>query len=56
MKALNTSIIAPSEAWEGSDTSLELNPLKGEYKGLNWDRIERYQQPYRDLLRTPSFI
>ena len=38
----NTSIIAPSEACEGSDALLELTPLKDEYEGLNWDRIERY--------------
>ena len=37
-----TSIIAPSEAYEGSNTLLKLTPLKDEYEGLNWDRIERY--------------
>ena len=40
--AENMSIIAPSKAYEGSDTSLELTPLKDEYEGLNWDRVERY--------------
>jgi len=38
----NASIIAPSEACKGSDTLLELTPLKDEYEGLNWDRVERY--------------
>jgi len=38
----NASIIAPSEACEGFNTLLELTPLKDEYKGLNWDRVERY--------------
>ena len=40
--AENTSIIAPSEACEGSDTLSESTPLKDEYEGLNWDRVERY--------------
>jgi hypothetical protein len=40
--AENISIIAPSEAYEGSDTSSELTPLEDEYEGLNWDRVERY--------------
>jgi len=40
--AENASIIAPSEACEGSDTSLESTPLEDEYEGLNWDRVERY--------------
>ena len=31
----NTSIIAPSEAYDGSDTLLELTPLKDKYEGLN---------------------
>ena len=38
----NTSVIAPSEAYEGSDTLLELTPFKDEYEGLNWDRVEGY--------------
>jgi len=33
--AENMSVIAPSEAYKGSDTLLELTPLKDEYKGLN---------------------
>ena len=33
--AENTSIIALSEAYEGSDTLLELTPLEDKYKGLN---------------------
>ena len=40
--AENTSIITPSEAYEDSNTLLELTPPEDEYKGLNWDRIERY--------------
>jgi hypothetical protein len=52
----NASAIAPSEACEGSDTSLELTPIQDEYEGVDWDRVDRYQWPHRDLLRTPSFI
>ena len=33
--AENMSEIAPSKACEGSNTLLELTPLKDEYKGLN---------------------
>ena len=54
--AENTPVIVPSEACEGFDTLSESTPLKDEYEGLDWDRVERYQRPYRDLLRTPSFI
>jgi len=38
----NTPIIAPSEAYEGSNTLSESTPLQDEYEGLNWDRVERY--------------
>jgi hypothetical protein len=31
----NVSIIAPSKAYKGSNTLLELTPLKNEYEGLN---------------------
>jgi len=52
----NVPVIAPSEACEGSDTSSESTSLLDEYEGVDWDRVDRYQRPYRDLLRTPSFI
>jgi len=56
----NAPVIAPSEAYKGSNTSsntsLELTPLQDKYEGVNWDRLDRYQWPYQDLLRTPSFI
>ena len=48
----NTPAIAPSEACEGFDTSSESTPLQDEYEGVDWDRIDRYQRPHRDLLRT----
>ena len=38
----NASIIASSEACKGSNTLLELTPLKDKYKGLDWDCVERY--------------
>ena len=33
--AENTSILAPSKAYEGCNPVLELTPLKDEYEGLN---------------------
>ena len=40
--AENMSAIAPSKACEGSNTLLELTPLKDKSEGLNWDYVERY--------------
>ncbi len=51
--AENVLAIARSEACEGSNTLSKSTSL---YKGLDWDRVIQYQQPYRDLLRSPSFI
>ena len=31
-------------------------PPQDEYKGFDWNHIERYQKPHQDLLKTPSFI
>ena len=44
--AENVPAIAPSKACEGSDTSLESTTPQGEYEGINWDCIERYQWPH----------
>ena len=39
--AENVPTIAPSEAYEGSNTLSESTP-PDEYEGLNWDHVERY--------------
>jgi len=38
--AKNAPVIAPSEACEGSNTSLESTPLQDEYEGIDWDRVD----------------